>query len=221
MMNRDLCLKYLETPQNDGEADAPIVIFLHGRAANELDLFDLAPQITSKFRVLSPRAPIGMGNNCYGWFHTQYTCDGPVYDPQECESSRQLLIKFIEVVKCKYKVSSKNIILFGFSQGAIMSFGVALEKPTLVGGIACLSGRILSEHIPCNYSGSDFQGFPILLSHGLSDEVLPIHYARAAKDILAQLPIDLTYHEYPMGHDVTDINFSDVRKWLLARAVEY
>lgn len=216
-MNTDLCLKYLEHSPATHSATAPLVIFLHGRAANELDLFDLAPQIDSRFRVLCPRAPLEMGENAYGWFHTQYLQAGPVHDPDEAERSRLLLIRFIVEAQKKYNVGPSQTFLFGFSQGAIMSLGIVLDCPEILGGIAALSGRILPEYLGKSPS-SKLIRFPILLSHGLYDEVLSIEYARSAQNILSELPVNLSYAEFPMGHDVTEMNFTGVKKWLKERA---
>ncbi len=216
-MKTDLCLKYLERPPQSNRESAPIVIFLHGRAANELDLFDLAPEVDPRFRVLCPRAPLEMGENAFGWFHTQYLADGPVHDPDEAEKSRLLLIRFIGEVQSKYQIKPSQLFLFGFSQGSIMSLGITLDQPEILGGVAALSGRILPEHL-LKAPSNKLHGLPILLSHGLTDEVLSIDCARAAQKILSELPVLLSYFEYPMGHDVTEMNFTDVKKWLRERA---
>ena len=213
LMKTDLCLKYLEYPPQTSSESSPTIIFLHGRGANELDLFDLAPQVDPRFRVLCPRAPIAMGENAFGWFQTQYLPEGPVHDPSEAEKSRLLLIRFIREVQSKYGIKPSHLFLFGFSQGSIMSLGIMLDYPEILGGIAALSGRILPEYL-LKAPSKNLNGFPILLSHGLTDEVLAIDYARAARKVLSELPVQLSYFEYPMGHDVTDMNFGDVKRWL-------
>jgi phospholipase/carboxylesterase len=55
---------------------------------------------------------------------------------------------------------------------------------------------------------------PILVVHGTGDRVLPITYGRATRELLSSLPVDLTYHEYPMGHEVSQESLSDVATWL-------
>lgn len=97
-----------------------------------------------------------------------------------------------------------------------MSLGIVLDCPEILGGIAALSGRILPEYLIKSHS-SKLDKFPILLSHGLHDEVLSIDYARSAHRILSELPVNLSYAEFPMGHDVTEINFTDVKNWLKER----
>jgi phospholipase/carboxylesterase len=213
-MNTDLCIPYIEVSSPQSE-HRPILLLLHGKGTNELDLLDLAPSFISKYRVLVLRAPIQMGENEFAWFHTRYDQSVPIYDPAEAEVSRQLLIKFICQVSNKYQCLHKNIFLFGFSQGAIMSFGISLSNPDLIGGIACLSGRILQEHVDQAKPNKGTHSFPIFLSHGVNDEILDIRYARDAKVFLESLSVDLDYREYPMGHDITDVNFLDAKNWLM------
>jgi len=52
---------------------------------------------------------------------------------------------------------------------------------------------------------------------GQYDPVLPVHHGRAARDQLATLPVDLTYREYAMGHEVTPESLADVVAWLQER----
>jgi phospholipase/carboxylesterase len=215
VMNSDLCLQYLELSSEDGRSNAPICIFLHGRLANEADLFDLGPSIHQKYRVLSVRAPIRMGLKAYGWFYSERS---PVYrakDTEEANNSLKLLQEFIIQVKDKYRVNTKEIFLLGFSQGAILSLGVAFTRPDLIGGIVCLSGCILPSFLSQITAPDQLKHFPIFLSHGTEDDILPIEFGRSAKATLDQLPVDLVYEEHKMGHNVTDTNFSSARDWLL------
>ncbi len=60
----------------------------------------------------------------------------------------------------------------------------------------------------------ELSGFPFLVVHGTADMVLPITHGRASRELLSSLPVDLTYHEYPMGHEVNQESLSDVTTWL-------
>jgi phospholipase/carboxylesterase len=55
---------------------------------------------------------------------------------------------------------------------------------------------------------------PVLVTHGLYDPVLPIENGRALRDYLAGLPVELTYREYPMAHEVSMESLRDVTAWL-------
>jgi len=47
--------------------------------------------------------------------------------------------------------------------------------------------------------------------------VLPIQNGRASRALLEQLPVDLVYREYPMGHEVSAQSLGDVVAWMSAR----
>ena len=95
-----------------------------------------------------------------------------------------------------------------------MSASVALTQPELVAGAVLMSGRILPEIRPLMASNDALIGFPFLVVHGIADRVIPVTYGRASRDLLSSLPVDLTYREYPMGHEVSQESLSDVAAWL-------
>jgi phospholipase/carboxylesterase len=91
---------------------------------------------------------------------------------------------------------------------------IALTRPDLVAGVVLMSGRVLPEVQTAMASPQSLEGLPILLVHGTADTVLPIHHARASRKLLSSLPVELTYHEYPMGHEVSQGSLNDVVRWL-------
>ncbi len=98
-----------------------------------------------------------------------------------------------------------------------MSASVALTQPELVAGAALMSGRILPEIQPLIASSEELTGLPFLVVHGTADIVLPISHGRASRQLLSSLPVELTYHEYPMGHEVSQESLTDVTAWLSAQ----
>jgi phospholipase/carboxylesterase len=192
----------------------PLLLLLHGIGSNEQDLFGLAPFLDKRFLIISVRAPNTLGPGSYVWFEVDFTPQGPVINPKQEEDSRKTLITFIKEAVTAYGVDPKQVYLMGFSQGAIMSASVALTRPELVAGAVLMSGRILPEIRPLIASSEELSGFPFLVVHGTADMVLPITYGRASYKFLSSLPVDLTYHEYPMGHEVSQESLSDVTTWL-------
>jgi len=195
-------------------SNPPLLLLLHGVGSNERDLFGLAPLLDPRLIVLSLRAPNTLAPGSYAWFHVDFTPQGPVIDPQQAEQSRQLLIETIQQAVATYDANPKRVYLMGFSQGAIMSASVTLTRPDLVAGAVLMSGRILPEIQPMIAAPEQLAGLPILLIHGTIDTVLPIHNGRASRDLLSTLPVNLTYHEYAMGHEVTQQSLADVQAWL-------
>jgi phospholipase/carboxylesterase len=193
---------------------APVVIMLHGFGSNEADLFDLADQIPNNYLVLSLRAPIEMGKGSYAWYKIDYSTGKLVFDIKEEEKSRAMIIDFIEQVKQHYPVDEKEIYLFGFSQGAIMSYSIALTRPDLVHGIAVMSGRLMDEVKTTVATQDQLKDLKVFISHGTLDNRLPLQGAKDANAFLSSLEIHADYHEYSAGHEINSFMMQDFLNWL-------
>ncbi|HEX9131371.1 MAG TPA: PHB depolymerase family esterase [Ktedonobacteraceae bacterium] len=198
----------------------PLLLLLHGVGSNEHDLFGLVPYLDKRFLIISARAPNTLGPGSYAWFEVDFTPQGSVINPAQAEASRKALIEFQDEAVKAYGVDPKRVYLMGFSQGAIMSASVALTQPELVAGAALMSGRILPEIQPLIASNEELTGLSFLVVHGTADMVLPISHGRASRQLLSSLPVELTYHEYRMGHEVSQESLADVAAWLSARLDE-
>jgi phospholipase/carboxylesterase len=192
----------------------PLLLLLHGIGSNEHDLYGLTPFLDKRFLIISVRAPNTLGPGSYAWFEVDFTQQGPIINMEQAEASLKTLITFLKEAITVYGADPKQVYLMGFSQGAIMSASVALIQPELVAGVVLMSGRIPSEIRPLIASSEQLSGLPFLVVHGTADRVLPITYGRASRELLSSLPVDLTYHEYTMGHEVSQESLSEVTTWL-------
>ena len=184
----------------------------------------LAPYLDPRFLIVSARGPVTLAPGMYAWFQVLLDPNNPVINPEQAESSRRAILRFIAEAVDTYQADAARVFLMGFSQGAIMSLSVALTEPSMVSGVVAMSGRLLPEVLPSLAPLEALRRLPILLQHGTADPVLPIHHGRTARDHLATLPVDLTYREYAMGHQVTDESLADAAAWLrrnLDRSVEH
>jgi phospholipase/carboxylesterase len=189
-------------------APPPTLLLLHGVGSNEQDLFGLAPELDPRLRIVSARAPIELGPGAFGWYEVQFTPTGIVWDPEQAQRSLTRLTAFVE------ELAAKRLFLLGFSQGAIMTLALALTRPEAVAGAVALSGRFLVDELRDLAPPERLRGLPVLVQHGVYDEVLPIEHGRATRAALANLPVDLTYQEYPIGHHVSVESLAAVRDWL-------
>jgi phospholipase/carboxylesterase len=209
-----LPLVHLARPPLVKEQAPPLLLLLHGVGSNEHDLFALAPSLDERFLILSLRAPNTLGPQSYAWFEVDFTPQGAVINPAQAEASRQTLITFINEAFTAYGTDPKQVYLVGFSQGAIMSASITLTRPDLIAGAVLMSGRILPEIRPSVVTPEKLSGLPMLVVHGTQDMVLPISHGRASRDTLSSLPVDLTYREYAMGHEVSRESLAEVARWL-------
>ena len=192
----------------------PVIILLHGVGSNKEDLFSFANQLPEKYLVISAQAPITLGGNCFAWYPVDFSTGKPVFNFEQEESSRHTIIEFIEQLKKKFSLNEKEIYLCGFSQGAIMSYSVALTRPDLVKGIAVMSGRLLEEIKSKIARKEKLQYLKVFISHGLNDNTLPINYAKSADAYLKTLNIIPTFKEYRASHEINSEMLNDLIHWL-------
>ena len=192
---------------------APLLILLHGVGSHEHDLFGLANYLDARFFVISVRAPLNYHTG-YGWFPIQFTPEGILADEEQAKRSRDLIQKFIGEATEAFGTDPKQVYLTGFSQGAIMSLYLALHQPELVAGVVAMSGRLLPDTLAARADDSRLSSLPVFAVHGVYDQVLPIAEGRWIQSELSKLPLDFSYQEYPMGHEVSQESLTDIAQFL-------
>ena len=218
MSDHTFSLVHQSAPPKSGlEGKPPLLLLLHGYGANEDDLFSLAPYLDERFMIVSARGPIALQPMSYAWFNLGFTPQGIIVNPEEVESSRRRIHKFIGEIVNAYECDPDAVYLVGFSQGAMMSLAVALTYPGSAAGVVAMSGRMLSR-TPAMIADKDaLIGLPIFVAHGARDMLLPINHGREARAMLSELPVELTYREYDMGHEISYDSLKDVTGWLKER----
>jgi phospholipase/carboxylesterase len=153
-----------------------VVIFLHGYGANGADLLGLADPLAPHMpdtTFLSPDAPENCAGNPGGfqWMGI------PHMDGTEMEvalasmaASHAALDAFIDKALQDEEIEADKLILFGFSQGTMMSLHVAPRRAQSVAGVVGFSGRLL---MPEKLGDELIVAPPVLLVHGDADDVVP------------------------------------------------
>jgi len=194
MTLQPLSLTHLvQEPTQAGAGKPPVLVLLHGVGSNEQDLFALASYADPRFFVISARAPLVLGPGAYGWYRVQFTDSGPRHDPAEADAGRAAAAAFIQEAVTAYDLDAQQVYLAGFSQGAITSLSIALMAPETIAGAVIMSGRLLPEAVQA------------------------IAMGREIKQRVSLLPVDLTYKEYDMAHQVSAASLGDISAWLSRR----
>jgi phospholipase/carboxylesterase len=200
--------------QNETPSKAPALILLHGVGSNEANLIDVALRQDPRLVVILARGPLTFGPMQFGWFHVNFTQEGPKINAAQAEQSRQALISFTERLPGAYNVDPKRIWIAGFSQGGIMSASVALTAPDKVAGFGLLSGRVLPEISPLIADNNALSQLNAFVSHGIYDQKLGIHFARNAQGLLQERGVPLHYQEYEAGHELNEAMQRDFGEWM-------
>ncbi|MEX0308606.1 MAG: alpha/beta hydrolase [Tateyamaria sp.] len=153
-----------------------IVVFLHGYGANGADLLGLAQPLAEHLPdtlFVAPDAPeaIPMMPNGYQWFPIPWI-DGSSEEEAErgLVAAAQDLNAFLDALMVDEDVLPEQVVLFGFSQGTMMSLHVAPRREDPVAGIVAFSGRLLNPEVLADEVVSRP---PVLLIHGDQDDVVP------------------------------------------------
>lgn len=194
----------------------PLLVLLHGVGANERAIHPIAAAFDPRYEVVSVRSPIALGPEAYGWFHVQFTPTGPVIDATEARAGWTLLARFIDEAVVAYDADPSTVHVVGFSQGGIMALAGLLTAPDRIAAAVVMSGRLLPEVLPFAAPHEALRGKPLLIVHGTDDQKLGVHFARSARQALAAFPLDLTYDERPMGHEITRESLARVVEWCTA-----
>ena len=188
---------------------------LHGYGSNEEDLFAFSEELPGEYFIISVRAPFPLQPYGHAWYAIHWdNSDGKFSDDEQAKVSRKKIVNFIDEATSTYPVDAENVTLVGFSQGTILSFAVALSYPEKVKNVVGLSGYINTGILKENYKKHDFSNLKVYGSHGTSDQVIPVAWARKTKPFLDELGIENSYSEFPVGHGVAPQNFAEVKKWL-------
>jgi phospholipase/carboxylesterase len=194
----------------------PLILMLHGYGSNEADLFSFAPELPDEYYVISARAPYDLQYGSYAWYAINFDADQNKFsDNDQARISRDTIAGFVDELTSNYPIDSNDVTLFGFSQGSILSYAVALSYPEKINKVAAMSGYLNLEIVAEDYLKNNLNNLKIFASHGTVDQVIPVDWARKTPGILEKLGVAVAYKEYPVGHGVAPQNFYDLKNWLI------
>jgi phospholipase/carboxylesterase len=190
-----------------GEPAGALVLF-HGRGADELDLEPLLDALDPERRLLGilPRGPLVLPPGGAHWYVVPRV---GFPDPNTFWPTYELAAELLDGLGTPYD----RIVLGGFSQGAVMSYALALGRgrPHPAGIIA------LSGFIP-TVEGFELDLTPplprVAIGHGTYDEVISVDFGRQAKSVLEEAGADVVYRESPMGHSIDPRFVLELRAWV-------
>ncbi|MCW2963492.1 MAG: phospholipase/Carboxylesterase [Actinomycetia bacterium] len=191
------------------------LVLLHGRGADENDLFPLLDLLDPERRLLGVtlRGPLSLPPGGAHWYALGGlgTPDRDTFVPTFERASHTL-----EALSSETGIAPERTVLGGFSQGSVMSYalGLARGRPRPAGIIA------LSGFLPT------VEGFeldlapplpPVAIGHGTYDPVIGVDWGRQAKEILEQAGADVLYREYPLPHTIDPGFLQTLAQWLRDR----
>jgi phospholipase/carboxylesterase len=198
----------------DGDPEGALVFF-HGRATDENDLFPLLDELDPERRLIgaTARGPLSLPPGGWHWYVIRQV---GFPDPETFHSTYALVSGWLDDLLAEHGIPIERTILGGFSQGSVMAYALSLGagRPRPAGVIA-LSGFIPRVE---GFELGDVTGLPVAIGHGTYDPVISVEFGHDARDRLIEAGADVTYRESPMPHTIDPAFLDELRGWVSARA---
>jgi phospholipase/carboxylesterase len=185
-----------------------LLVLLHGRGADELDLVPLLDLLDPERRLLgmTPRGPLSLPPGGAHWYVVPRV---GFPDHDTFHASYDALGEWLDGLG----FPPEKTVIGGFSQGAVMSLALGLgrgrPKPA---AIVALSGFVPTVE---GWEPDLEQPLPrVAIGHGTHDPVISVEFARQARALLEDAGAPLLYREYPLPHTVEPNFVRDVADWL-------
>jgi phospholipase/carboxylesterase len=178
-----------------------LVVFLHGYGSNGENLISLSNDFKSAIlqaNFISPNAVEdweGGFPNCYQWFSLyNYNGNAKPFDEvaKNIKQSNKKLTDFIDDQLNQFNLTEENLILIGFSQGAMMAIYNSLTRKKKVKAVIAYSGRVILPQLAGDLISSRPE---ICLIHGRNDSVVPFSHFIDGQKILKENNISFKAHD--------------------------
>ncbi len=187
-------------PPASGHKPDSIVVLIHGYGADGDDLLSLGKawaSVLPNTLFVSPHGPSPTELNPYGkqWFslgdwnlNKTSTPDQTARMLKEVQSLTPSFNRYLDELLKAEGLPPEKLALVGFSQGAMLALHIALHRP-LCAGVVAFSGAFLNDPTEVIMAHP-----PVLLIHGMDDQLLRPFFSQAAEEGLKHLhvPVNLT-----------------------------
>jgi phospholipase/carboxylesterase len=150
------------------------------------------------------------------WYDITGFGPGSTEDEAGIRESADVVRGFIEQEHAR-GIPSERIVVAGFSQGGAIAFQAALRHPQRLAGVMALSTYLPLRQTLATEASPANRDVPILMCHGLRDQMVPATLGQASRDLLQSLGYKVEWQAYPMEHQVCMEELLDISKWLQAR----
>lgn len=199
----------------EGDADAPVIVLLHGRGSDERDLFPLGRELHPRATVVSVRAPFPAAPWGYGpgWAWYRFLGD-TTPESESFEAGQAALSRFLEDLPTTLgrPIPRASLILAGFSQGGTSALAYTLRHPGRVGAVLVFSGFLPNHPSVVLHEGLDTR---IWWGHGTADGAIPFEHGEAGWQALRAVGAPLSAVSYRgMGHTISAEELADAARWI-------
>jgi phospholipase/carboxylesterase len=122
--------------------------------------------------------------------------------PPGLDEARESLVDAINAMSTRFGLSTRRLILGGFSQGAMLAADVAIR------GLECpperlvlFSGAMICESV-WKQNATSLKSTTVFQSHGFQDPILPMQTGRWLSEFMSEHAKLATFHTFRGGHGI-------------------
>jgi phospholipase/carboxylesterase len=203
-------LDVLEIPAQPG---ASYIVVFHGYGADAKDLLSFAhllnaPTGTGWIFAQGPLKVSDSGIAGRAWFPLDLAyLDNAMREGRHIDMSgitpeglKRARVMATEMIG-ELKVPASRLVLMGFSQGAMVATDLALRMSEKIAGLGILSGTLLNKEL-WGQRAKTKVGLEFFQSHGESDALLGVQYAKALEELLIGAGLKGQLNIFRGGHEV-------------------
>ncbi|MDF3819651.1 esterase [Leptospira sp. 96542] len=209
-----------------GDPDAPTIVLFHGYGASAFDLYPIHDVLTTeqKFNWVFPHGhlsiPLMPGYNGRAWFPIDMAALEEAIrkndfrnfadrDPEGLDIARHASILMLESLGVPWN----QLILGGFSQGAMLSTDLVLRNEQNPKGLMILSGTLLNETLWTDLAPKK-SNLRFLQSHGEMDPILGYANAKKLEKLFRNAGLLGEFVSFPGGHEIPNVVIQAMSRYL-------
>lgn len=218
--------KSIQYIEHVNDTTKPYVILFHGFGADMNDLESLKDVMNPdqvELNWIFPNGtftvPIGPGFTGRAWWPLQMAqlpSDWTNYSPPEMTNLVPRVLKLIESLNVPWS----QIILGGFSQGAMLATEVYFQASQKPLGLLSLSGSLIRKETWVQKC-AERKNEKIFLSHGEQDQVLPSGGTQKLIQVLKQNELLVDFVSFQGGHEIPLQACARAKKYLTEKTESF
>ncbi|WP_185867183.1 alpha/beta hydrolase [Blattabacterium cuenoti] len=212
LLKNKLSLKHI-IKKSVNKNENTLFLMIHGYGSNERDLFSFEKDLPEDFFIISIQGIYSIGADQYSWYDIDFDNEKKFINIIQAKKTIEKISFFINEAIKEYKLKKNPVWICGFSQGAILSYAIALKNSDKIKKVIALSGYLENNILPEEMNHiTDLEFF---ISHGKYDSIIPVNWVKKGLKFLKQKKIlSLFYKEYESGHTLNDFNYQDLINWI-------
>jgi phospholipase/carboxylesterase len=203
-----------------------VLILLHGHGARADDLVPLVPVLSVRpgMRFVFPAGPRDLGGGARAWWplpprHLREAAlasggrDLAREEPRGMIEARDAVVALLRESSSRFGVEPSEIVIGGFSQGAMMAVDAALHADEPPRGVVSLSGALVAEAewVP---RMTRLARSSVFVSHGRRDTLLPFAGSESLAARLGEAAVPVTFVAFDGDHELPEEVLTRLREHL-------